>query len=118
MGTIRLLNLALFGHHGVSKAERETGTRLDVDVELKVDLLGAAGTDHLEDTVDYVAIHRVVEEVVKADRHMLLESLADGIATRLLERFEPASAVLVRIRKGNLPLAGGSVEVELERKRS
>ena len=117
MGTIRLLNLALFGHHGVSKAERETGTRLDIDIELGVDMGDAAGSDHLEDTVDYVAVHRVVEEAVKVDRHRLLESLAAAIAGRLLESFDAAASVVVRIRKGNLPIAGGTVEVELKRER-
>ena len=45
------------------------------------------------------------------------DTLADALAARLLDRF-PAEAVCVRIRKGNLPLSGGQVEVELERTRS
>lgn len=115
MGCIRLLNVTLFGHHGVSRAERETGTRLEFDLELGTDLEQAAGSDALDDTINYIAVHRVLEDVVSQDRHMLLESLAGSIADRLFERF-PAQRVLVRVRKTNLPMAGG-VEVELERTR-
>ena len=117
MGHIRLLNISLFGHHGVSRAERDTGTRLEFDVEMETDLDAAALSDSVEDTIDYMAIHQVLEEVVAADRHKLLESLAGAVADLLFERF-PAREITVRIRKRNLPLAGGEIEVELGRKRS
>lgn len=114
MGAIRLLNIPLFGHHGVSKAERETGTHLEFDVELELDLDQAAASDQVKDTVNYMEVHEELRAVVRDQRFNLLESLAGAVADRLLERFG-ARRVQVRIRKSNLPLSGGRVEVELTR---
>lgn len=113
-GAIRLLNIPLFGHHGVSKAERETGTLLEFDVELELDLEVAAASDRVEDTVNYIAVHEEVRDVVRDQHFHLLESLAGAVADRLVERFG-AQRVQVRVRKSNLPLSGGRVEVELIR---
>ena len=114
MGAIRLLNLPLFGHHGVSRAERETGTLLELDVELELDLARAAASDKIRDTVNYMDVHEVVREAVRDERHNLLEALAASVADRLIQRFR-VEMVKVRIRKSNLPLSGGRVEVELVR---
>lgn len=116
-GAIRLLNIPLFGHHGVSKAERETGTLLEFDVELELDLEVAAASDRVEDTVNYIAVHEEVRDVVRDQHFHLLESLAGAVADRLVERFG-AQRVQVRVRKSNLPLSGGRVEVELIRSRA
>lgn len=114
MGAVRLLNIPLFGHHGVSKAERDTGTLLEFDVELELDLDRAAASDQVKDTVNYMEVHEELRAVVRDQRFNLLESLAGSVADRLLERFG-ARRVQVRIRKSNLPLSGGRVEVELTR---
>ncbi len=114
MGAIRLLNVPFFGHHGVSRAEREAGTLLELDVELDLDLAPAAASDQVRDTVNYMDIHEEVRAVVRDDRFKLLESLAATVADRLLARFGARRAT-VRIRKTNLPLSGGRVEVELTR---
>jgi dihydroneopterin aldolase len=114
MGAIRLLSLPLFGHHGVSPAEREAGTLLEMDVELALDLDPAAASDRIRDTVNYMEVHEVVLAAVRDERHHLLETLAASVADELIRRFR-ADQVRVRIRKANLPLSGGRVEVELER---
>jgi len=114
VGAIRLLNVPFFGHHGVSRAEREAGTLLELDVELDLDLAPAAASDQVRDTVNYMDIHEEVRAVVRDDRFNLLESLAATVADRLLARFD-ARRVTVRIRKMNLPLSGGRIEVELSR---
>ena len=116
MGTIRLLNLALFGHHGVTKAERETGTRLDVDVELELDLSEAADSDQLGDTLDYVAVHRVVEDVVKTDRHKLLAAFERELHAAL--EAHPDSPDMLRIAMGAyVALKAPRETIELVRKR-
>ena len=114
MGAIRLLNVPFFGHHGVSRAEREAGTLLELDLELDLDLEPAAASDQVQDTVNYMDVHEEVLAVVRDDRFNLLESLAATIADRLLARFD-VRRVTVRIRKTNLPLSGGRIEVELTR---
>ena len=51
MARIRLHNMMFYGYHGVSKAERETGRRFEVDCELDLDVSAAA--QHLGWTPDY-----------------------------------------------------------------
>lgn len=108
--TMRLSNIVLYGYHGVSPAEREVGTRLEVDVELTVP---AAGRDVLSSTIDYTQVYRAVEDVVTGTRFRLLESLARAVRERLLEEFA-ARTVQVRVRKPNVPFPGGLSHVEVE----
>lgn len=115
MATIRLEGLSLFGHHGIDEAEREAGTRLDVDVELELDTRKAEETDRLRHTVNYDEIFAVVRDRVENDSFHLLESLAGDIAHVILTTFG-ASRVLVRLSKLNLGWpSGGHASIEVER---
>jgi dihydroneopterin aldolase len=116
LGTIRLLDIVLRGHHGVSPAEREAGQKLEVDVELEADLEAAAREDSLESAIDYREIYGVIERTVTERSFRLLEALANQVAADLLNAF-PAKKVRVRIRKANVGVSGnlGCFVVELER---
>jgi dihydroneopterin aldolase len=115
---VRLSGIVLFGHLGVSEAERETGQKINIDVEMSADLEAAALADSLSQTIDYEKVYRVIESSVAASRFRLIESLARFLATTLLEAF-PVSEVVVRVQKPNVPFAGtlSAVEVELRRAR-
>jgi len=115
VATIRLEGLSLFGHHGIDAAEREAGTRLDVDVELELDTKKAEETDRLSHTVNYDEIFAVVRDRVENDSFHLLEALAGDIAHVILTTFG-SSRVLVRLSKLNLGWpSGGQASVEVER---
>lgn len=113
---ISIQGINVLGHHGVDEAERKVGQRLAIDVEMWLDLRGAAQTDDIRKTVNYEAVARLVEQVAGEEEFLLLESLADEIARRILGTFAP-SAVSVKVRKANLPIATrvASVEVEIKR---
>jgi dihydroneopterin aldolase len=115
---IRLNDIVLFAHLGVTEAEREVGQRIHLDLDLELDLGAASGSDVLVDTVSYEAVYRLVESVVAVSRHRLLESLAGALITKVLDAF-PAERVRVRVRKPNVPFAGSlaSAEVEMMRER-
>jgi len=115
---VRLNDIVLFAHLGVSQAEREVGQRIHFDVELEADLDRAARTDTLADTINYESVYRTVEDVVAESRHKLLETLAGDLVRRLFDTF-PATSIRVRVRKPNVPFAGSlaSAEVELTRSR-
>ncbi len=115
---VRLNDIVLFAHLGVSEAEREVGQRIHIDVELAADLETAAQSDHLADTINYESVYRTIASVVEQSRHRLLESLAGSLICELL-RSTPATRVRVRIRKPNVPFAGSlaSAEVEMMRER-
>ncbi len=115
---VRLNDIVLFAHLGVTDAEREVGQRIHIDLDLWVDLTEAARSDALADTVNYEAVYRLVQSRVEVSRCRLLESLAETLIAGILERF-PVERVGVRIRKPNVPFAGSlaSAEVELVRAR-
>lgn len=113
MGVIRLHNMTFYGYHGVSAAERQTGRRFEVDIELAVDMDKAAASDRLQDTVNYTEVYRTVEELVAQDRFSLLETIAVRLAEEILKKFRPKE-VTVRVRKKIPPVPGNLDHIEVE----
>jgi dihydroneopterin aldolase len=118
MGIIRLHNMTFYGYHGISAAERQTGRRFEVDVELVVDMDQPAKTDKLKDTVNYTQVYRTVEELVEQNSFALLETIAVRLANQILAKFKPQE-VTVRVRKKIPPVPGNldHIEVEVKRKK-
>lgn len=118
MGVIRLHNMTFYGYHGISAAERQTGRRFEVDVELMVDMDKPARSDKLKDTVNYTEVYRTVEELVAQNRFALLETIGVRLANQILKKFKPKE-VIIRVRKKIPPVPGNldHIEVEVKRKR-
>ncbi len=116
---ILLAGIELYGHIGVSAAEREVGQRLVIDVELELDLRPAAATDEIGDTVNYAEAYGRIMEIGQNRSCHLLEPLAEEIAQALLASF-PASAVMVRVKKRPPPMNGviDYAGVEIRRSRA
>ncbi len=105
--TIELQGLELFAFHGVLDQEREHGQRFLVDLELEVDeavAARAAGSDRIEDAVDYRDVLETVREISEGRAFRLLEAFASALAEELLERF-PLTRARVRVRKPDVVLA-------------
>lgn len=113
MAFIRLHNMTFYGYHGVSKAERETGRRFEVDCELELDISKAAKSDKLADTRNYTRVYGVVDEIVGHNKFNLLETVASRIAIQLQEDFKP-KRVIVRVRKRIPPIPGNLDYIEVE----
>lgn len=118
MSTDRVLieGLTFFGYHGVRPEEQRLGQKFRVDVELTLDLAGAAASDRVAETVNYEEICREVLDVGKGPRCNLVETLAERIAAALLKRF-PVQEVLVRVRKTSPPFDGTLTAVGVEIRR-
>jgi 7,8-dihydroneopterin aldolase/epimerase/oxygenase len=114
--TVEITGLSLFTHHGVTKAERETGQRLLFDITLDVEDCDATVTDRIEDTVDYGAVCDAVAYLATERSYRTLERLCTAIAEMLMERFG-ATSVTVRATKPEppLPVAVEEVSVEVSR---
>ena len=115
---IRLQNMTFYAYHGVSAAEKETGRRYEVDVELHLDLALAAASDKLADTVNYAEVYATVEQVLQDRKYSLIESVCAEVCRRLLVN-EMLDKVVVRVRKKMPPIPGNldHIEVELARTR-
>jgi dihydroneopterin aldolase len=116
MGVIRLHNMTFYGYHGISSAERQTGRRFEVDVELVVNMNKPARSDKLRDTVNYTEVYRTVEELVAQNSFALLETIAVRLANQILTKFRPQE-VTVRVRKKIPPVPGNLDHIEVEVKR-
>lgn len=118
MDAIRLVNIALFAHHGVTPQEQKLGQRFFVDVELTGDLTAAAREDDLSQTIDYEAVYHTVVEAFTSQPYQLLEGAGWAVMTALFQKF-PAEEITVRLRKPSAPIDGilDTVEVELTRQR-
>ena len=117
---IRLKGMVFYGHHGVGEAEQEQGQRFVVDLEVERDLRSAGLSDDPEDTVNYSHMFRVVKDVVEGPSRRLLESLAEGIAQRILEGFDIES-VRVGVKKPEVPIKSSILShaaVEIFRRRA
>ena len=113
---ILLEGMILHGRHGTLPAERELGQPFVVDVALRVDLEAAGLSDDLTRTVDYSEVHRRAKEIVGGPPGNLTETVAERIATAVLEEHPMVEAVRVKVRKPNVRLddtvlAGSVVEI-------
>jgi len=114
---IHLKRILLYGHHGVTAAEREVGRPFEVDVELTLDLSAAGETDDLGATVDYAAVCDLVRRVHEGGPYRLLEALAHRIAKEIAKEF-CVEALTVRVRKPHPPVGSLVEAVEVEIRRS
>jgi len=115
MGKVLLKNMVFYGYHGVAEQEKILGGRFEVDLELKFDMKKAMRTGHLEDTINYEEVYRIVHDVVTNSRYYLLEKLAGKILKSIFRNF-PVDFARVAVRKPNAPLKGvlDYVQIELE----
>ena len=102
---VRLIveGIELDGAHGVYPEERERGNRFRIDVEIHADLRAAMNSDRLEDTIDYVRVTQIAEEINRLHRFNLIESFAGEISKRLLAEFPSIDALRVSVRKLSPP---------------
>ena len=116
---IMLAGMVFFGYHGVRPAERRTGQRFVVDLQVTRDLSAAGRSDDLRDTVSYSEIFRLVKDIVEGPPHNLLESLAAAIADAVLDAHD-VDTVTVAAKKPEPPIADAVMDysgVEITRRR-
>lgn len=95
-------SLELSAFIGVPDAERSTAQRLTVNLVLEPVRGFSDLGDAIERTVDYFRVGEEAKALSLARPRRLIETLAEEIATHLLERFA-LEAVEVEVRKYILP---------------
>ncbi len=118
MGTIKLKNMQFYGYHGVHDYEKELGAPFEVDVEITKPFSKASSSDDVTQTINYDEIFKLVENIVTNFKYNLIETLADKIASKIIDNYE-IDKVEVRVRKPKVPINGilDTVEVETEKKK-
>jgi dihydroneopterin aldolase len=83
---------------GVTPEERAMKQRLLVDLEFLIDAKKPARTDALRDAIDYSEVAGAVAQVCASQPFHLIETIAEGIAAKVLANF-PTLSVRVVVRK-------------------
>lgn len=117
MGIIRVEDIRCFAYHGCMDEEGLIGTDFSVNVEVKTNLSVSAQSDRLEDTVDYVAISKIVQEEM-AIRSKLIEHVAKRILDRLMLELSMVEKSKVVVVKHKAPIQGDVQRVSVEMKAS
>ena len=111
---IRISNAKFYAHHGVLDIERTNGGLFEIDAEITCDVVTAEMEDNLKKTLDYEQAFSFIKEIVSGTKFHLIESLASTIALKLIEHFQLAQKVTIKVRKPNPPLGGLVDFVEVE----
>lgn len=117
MDKIILAGMEFYGYHGLLPQEQSLGQIFIIDVELSLELSQAGNSDNPKDTVDYTGIFDIVKTIVEGKPHKLLESVAEAIASSILECFQ-IKEVTVRVKKPHAPIQGKFdwIAIEINRK--
>lgn len=83
---------------GVWDWERKIRQTVSIDIEMGADLRRAAETDNIDDTLDYKAVAKQVQQMVVDSEFQLIETMAEKIAEFVLTEFE-VTWIQVRVSK-------------------
>jgi len=100
---------------GLTEEERRRPQKVIVDVSMYLGLRRAAAGEKIEKTVNYREARDRISRFVATGEFVLLEGLAEGIASLVLDAFE-VERVKVRVRKEKYSVEP-SIGVEIERAR-
>ena len=104
MGRIKITDLEVMMHVGVTDEERATPQRLLLTVDMDFDFSSAAISDRITKTIDYYAVAQRLMKFGEGRSWKLIEKLVNEIADEVLSEFQP-QAVAVEVKKFPIPQA-------------
>lgn len=105
--------LRCYGYTGFIPEEKALGQWYEVDFELWTDLRPAALSGQLCDTFDYRSAIEAIRELFRSCQFDLIESLAEAIATIILQE-TGATQARIRLTKCHPPIPDFTGKVTLE----
>lgn len=87
MDTIFLRDLRIRTIVGIWEWERRMPQVVSLDLDMATDIRKAAGSDHIDDTLDYKAVTRRIKSFVGDSRFNLIETMAEQIAGIIVTEF-------------------------------
>lgn len=112
-----LRGLAIETVIGFFEWERHVKQTVVLDLEIPVDCARAAGSDSVEDTVDYKAMSKRCIQFVSEAQFHLVETLAHKLAMTLLDEFSIAW-IRLSLNKPGAIRGSRDVGVSIERRRA
>jgi 7,8-dihydroneopterin aldolase/epimerase/oxygenase len=99
---------------GIWDWERKVRQLVSIDLDMAADIRKAAGTDSVDDTLNYKLVAKRVQQFVAESGFQLVETLAEQIAAIVLGEFDVAW-VRVRVNKPGAIRNARDVGVVIER---
>jgi FolB domain-containing protein len=116
MDKIIIRDLLLRGIIGINPDERVNKQDILLNIVMYADTRRAAETDNIEQAVNYRTITKRIVQHVEESADLLVEKLANDIASLILTDFA-VERVIVRVEKPGALRFAESVGVEIERGR-
>ena len=101
---------------GVHDWERRIRQPVVIGLEMGADVARAAASDEVADTLDYDAVSKRIREFVGGSSFLLVETLAERVASLVLDEF-PVPWVRVKLDKTGAVHDARGVGVVIERSR-
>lgn len=114
---IIIRDLLVRGIIGINDWEREKKQDILINLTLRIDSRPAAGSDQVEDSLNYRSLTKAVVHHVEASSHYLVEALAAELARIAVMEFG-AQEVTVRVEKPGALRFAKSVGIEILRNRA
>ncbi len=115
--TIFLHELRVETTIGVWDWERKIRQTVSIDLEMGADIKGAAEKDDVDSTLNYKAVAKRVRQFVIESEYQLVETLAENIASLVLEEFD-VPWIQVRVSKPKAISGANDVGVLIYRTRA
>lgn len=99
---------------GIYDWERQVKQTVVIDLDMAADVRSAAGTDRIEDTLNYKAVAKRVIASVSESRFQLVETLAEHISQIVITEFN-VPWLRLRVNKAGAVRGARDVGVLIER---
>ncbi|MHB8535179.1 MAG: dihydroneopterin aldolase [Sulfuricaulis sp.] len=99
---------------GIWEWERRIKQTIILDLDMAADIRRAAASDRIEDTLNYKAVSKRLQDFVGSSQFQLVETLAEKVAEILRAEFQ-IKWVRVRVNKKGAVRGAGDVGVIVER---
>ena len=99
---------------GIFDWEREIKQTVSLDLEMAFDIVAAARSDNIADTLDYKAVSKRLIQFVEKSEYQLVEALAEECARIILAEF-PVPWLRLKLGKPGAVRGSSAVGVIIER---
>lgn len=81
--------------------ERTEPQQILVNLKAQTDISRVAASDHLQDSIDYVAMAALATRIAEQGRFHLVETLISAMAKSILDQWPSIVSISIRVEKSN-----------------
>lgn len=113
MNSITLFNIRIYANHGCMIEESKIGSEYCINLTVEYDLIPAAISDQLKQTVNYDQLNQIVNKEMKI-RSNLLENVSYRIIKEIRCSFPFIQTIYLSVAKINPPINGNVEKVIIQ----